>query len=392
MKRAGIITATIIFILFSFYGINITLGALTGKDIRNLEYFIGSNDNAALFESDQYCSVKSRIPGLEQSKDPELLALYKFEEACQSFASDSMMFFTTMPNSIGNAQDLARSMSNKLREFSKYNVKPLVIIEPETQWGLIDFTEFGQGFYDPWIEEYFKSLLQLGITDEIMGTWVPFPEANLPYWNRSNSTPEDFGIIVNKYLTILRKYFPNTKTSILLNSATYESDDFDWANGDYLSLIPYVEKIEPGLIDSFGLQGFPWSGHQGSRSRNIMDPAEYLNYKLAVEAAEKLGVKKIWFNTGSFAAKYTNDPDSVIYIDANTRKGQLLSVIEEANKLVNLGYEVSVNIFAEDKSATQEATNWSYHDSESSLVLIDFLNKAEQNNLNVSFYDKVVEE
>lgn len=344
MKKLGIILSSIIFILFSIYGINITLGALTGKDFRNFEYFFGSDKNPSLFESDQFCSVKSRIPGLEQSEDPELQALYTIEEACQSFASNQMMFFTTMPNSIGNAQDLARSMSNKLREFSKYNIKPLVIIEPETQWGLIDFTEFGQGFYDPWIEEYFKSLKQLGVSDEIMGTWVPFPEANLPYWNRSNSTPKDFGIIVNKYLGALRKYFPAAKTSILLNSATYESDDFDWANGDYLSLVPYVEKIEPGLVDSFGLQGFPWVGVAGSNSRKILNPSEYLNFKLAVEAVEKMGVKKIWFNTGTFAAKYTNDPDSVIYIDANTRKQLLLGVIDEARRLVNLGYEVSINI------------------------------------------------
>lgn len=337
-------------------------------------------------------SSPARSEGLSTSPNPSLRRLGELEQKCNTSATDSLMHFTIMPKDSKVAKELAQQMAQDLVEYSQHSITPIVIVEPDSDWGLVDFTEFNSGFWDSWIKDYFSELKNQGVTDEMMGVWVPFPEANLPFWNHQNTSPDDFSKAVNRYLGILRAEFPDTKTSILLNSATYETDDYNWADGEYRSLRPYVEDLDPELIDSFGLQGLPWMPPANESGQPIFDPNEYLNSQLAREAADIIGTKTIWFNTGSFAAKYTQDEEIKVIVPADIRKQMLEKVLQEALELKRQGYSVSINLFAEDKSNTPEATDWSYWGSnytqriDHELALLDFLREARQSATPVSFY------
>ncbi len=294
-----------------------------------------------------------------------------------------------MPNSSEQAVKMADEMHINLKAFSSAGVSPIIIVEPETNWGLVDFKEFSTGFYDKWLQDYFTALKKKGITDKQMGMWVPFPEANLPYWNNQSATPNDFGSVVNGYLSILKKEYPLVNGGILLNSASYDSTDFEWENGDYTSLLPYVKSIRPGLVDSFGLQGFPWAPSADKSGPGIFDAREYLNSDLAIEAAQKLNVSKIWFNTGSFSSKYTQDSGKTVKISPQRRKEILTGIYNELLRAKEKGYAISVNIFAEDKSKVAEATNWTYIDeiSDNQVIFADFIRKAHSANISISLYD-----
>lgn len=339
------------------------------------------------------CSAKApRDQHFVVSTNPSIRRLGEFDKKCASAVTDSLMYFTIMPKDSLVAKELAGKVAATIQIYHDNGIKPIVIIEPDSAWGLIDFNEFNTGFYDVWISDFFKELVRLGITSDTMGTWVPFPEANLPYWNHQNTKPEDFSKAVNRYLGILRKYYPDTKTSILLNSATYPTDDYNWADGEYLSLAPYVSGLDKKLVDSFGLQGLPWMSPANTVTRYVFEPTEFLNTKIAKEAADIIGTKDIWFNTGTFASKYAQEPEKKVLVPASVRKEMLDKIHRQALDLKKSGYNVSVNIFAEDKSGTAEATDWSYWGSDDTqntsheLAIINFLKDLHSEGIGVSFY------
>lgn len=390
MNRATIIRYTIYFIITSLIGSTVVLSQFVNMRQFDFSFGIGSKSGQPKIETlSSKCRPADISNNITNSNSKYLKKLSDYQVLCGSKVADKQMLFTSMPNSQKAAQDLATRIVPELKAFADAGVTPLVIVEPTSEWGLIDFTEFGTGFYDPWITEYFAALKKQGITDEQMGIWVPFPEANLPYWNRKNATPRDFAGIVNRYLGIYKARFPKGKASILLNSATYESDDFDWARGEYLSLLPYVSDIKPGLVDSFGLQGFPWSPAKSQGGTGIFDSREFLNHELAVEAARKLGVKEIWYNTGTFAKKYTQDEDKLVIITAEKRKDISFGIVNEAEVTKQAGFSVWVNIFAEDKSRVAESTDWSYISlgSDHQRVFHDLIQRLDSKGIGISLYD-----
>jgi len=340
------------------YGVWITFGTFLGKNPVQavVDYSNERNENPVLVDK---CSDKPALD-LAGATVPEIVRLDEHQKVCKSFVTDEIMTFALMPKDKTEAVKMADTMAIALKEYSKYGIKPLVIIEPEASWGLIDFLEFERGFYNPFLTLYFNQLRANGITDSMMGTWVPFPEANTPLWNKQNSTPKDFVGCINIYLGILRSYYPTAKTSILLNSATYPNEDTNYLKGEYVSLIPYLDGIKPGLVDSFGMQGFPWSPAKGENEREVNDIRVFLPSRLLEEAADKLAVKEVWINTGTYSTKYTNNADITVYVAPEARKAILKEIITLGKDLQAKGYTVKVNLFNEDKSETAEATDWSY--------------------------------
>ncbi|HSX02204.1 MAG TPA: hypothetical protein VLI05_02700 [Candidatus Saccharimonadia bacterium] len=391
MKRHEIIICSIIFLACSLFAADTASVGLRGTHLVNLPKLIWDQPKAYAVTS--HCSSKPAIAGLAQAQDASLRKLATYQTACGSFASSTLMVFTDMPKDSKEAVTMADQMATTLKEYQKYRVTPLVIVEPVASWGFVDFSDFRSGLYDPWIMAYFAELKHDGITDSAMGTWVPFPEANLPYWNSQSVKPEDFGYLINDYVGMQKHYFPDSKSSIMLNSATYSSTDFNWANGEYISLIPYVKNIQHGLVDSFGLQGFPWAPRASQSGNGIYDAGEYLDPNLAKEAADYLGVKQIWLNTGSFARKYTLDDKDTITVSPEKRKDILGGAIDQAIKLQKQGYQVSINLFAQDKSTVDEATDWSYWGPDGPLhspaatVFNEFATKLNQAKIGLWIFD-----
>ena len=237
----------------------------------------------------------------------------------------------------------------------KYDIDPIVFFEPSAAQGVIDLKAFSEGKYDAAVSTFFSALRDLGVSDSTMGTWVPVPEGNTPVW--STLDPTIYGRAVTKAVTLQKKAFPASKASILLSSTTYYGSP-DWDDGKSVSLRPYLANIKPGIVDSMGLQGFPWVA-RGNASVTNGSPADYLRKDIAVEAAKILGVKEIWINTGTFGSKYVGTSGKTEISDS-TRSTLLKGVLALAVSMKAEGFAVAIHLFAEDKSATGEATDWSY--------------------------------
>src|SRR5690606_15193158 len=109
--------------------------------------------------------------------------------------------------------------------------------------------------------------------------------------------------------------FPRAKGSVLLNATTYDPNDLEWNNGNYINLNQYLIGIERNLVDSVGIQGFPWVSDAQKERKQIFDASEFLQPDIAIAAAQELRTRNIWFNTGSFGSKYTNDSERIVYVN-----------------------------------------------------------------------------
>ncbi len=351
-----------LFVLASLYSVNVVMGSLlhTSLSVKGVQQFVSDRTQGSrVVASTGTCSTATAL-NLATATDPHLAKLAEYQDVCGSFVTAELMVFTDMPKDDADARARATAFAETLKSFRAAGVTPLVMVEPVTDWGLIDFKEFDSGFYDQWLATYFKTLKSQGITDADMGTWGPFPEANLPYWNNLSATPRDFANVVNRYLRIMKQTFPGARGTVLLNSASYETTDFAWQNGEYVSLREYVAGLDKQLVTSFGLQGFPWMPDASQVGPGIFDAGEYLNYRLASEAADILQTKDIWFNTGTFQAKYTLDVEKTVYLSPAKRTDMLNGIVDEALKLRDRGYKIRINLFSQDKSRVAEATDWSY--------------------------------
>lgn len=295
-------------------------------------------------------------PGLASAASAELRKLVQYQLACNGSLAARDSFFVPTPATVSAAKSDASDVATKLKEYARFGVKPLVFMEPDTDSGsILDLKQYQAGAYDAALDAYFAAIKADGITDGMMGMWVAFPEGNLPVWNNTN--PVTYAANVTKVIQLQKKYFPASQAAILLDSETYPSGT-SWSNGQYVSLLPYVQKLPKGLVDSFGLQGFPWAPPAGQAGA-VYSPQTYLRVNFAAEAARALGISSVWLNTGSFSQMYTNSNHNVTVSSAQ-RQVMLNGVLAQANVLKAQGFTVAIHLFAQDKSNTPEAINWSY--------------------------------
>jgi len=391
-KELRIVNAILVgmFILFSL----LTLSLSANSDLLSVfKDTLGGNRA----ESDRYgqnsekqCQKEKPLTNL-RTDDAQLRKLDEYQVVCNSFVSNRMMFFTSFPQDTKTALELSSQVANKLKAFKQSGVTPIVVVEPYIKSGAMSYQEYLRGTYDPAVGVFFNALAAEGVTEGMMGIWVPFPESNTPSWNNKDTEPGDFGLVVNKYLGALKKQFPKAEGSILLNATTYEPTDTEYENGDYISLVPYIQNIDKKLVSSIGIQGFPWVSRATAQRREIFRAAEFLQVDRAIEAAQELRTRDIWFNTGSFASKYTLNPKEQVDIAPADRKAILEGILEELKRVRTFQqneYRVFVNIFAEDKSKKQEATNWSYFMNEDNKeVFRDFVTQLKTANINLAIYD-----
>jgi len=309
-------------------------------------------------------------PGLSASSEPLLRKLAVYERSAGGAVASGMMIFTDIPSGQNAAASAASEMAARLKSFSAYGLKPVVIMEPVINGSPVNFGNYKNGGYDGVLNKYFSSLKSNGITDADMGMWVFFPEANLPEWGPVDIA--DFAPNVTRTVGIQKKYFPASQSSILLDAQSYPAGGTSWDNGAYVSLAPYVSGIPKGTLDSFGLQGFPWAPPANEGGPASYDPSVYLKASLASQAAQILGTNNVWFNTGTYGSKYTNNTSQVIHLSPYQRQQLLNGVLSQAATLKGQGFTVEVNLFSEDKSNTAEATDWSYGSTDEQAVFKTF--------------------
>jgi hypothetical protein len=299
---------------------------------------------------DLNCRVDGPVsPALTTSEVSQMKKLYEYEKACGGKIIDRMMLFEAMPATVSEAKTMAADVAFQLKEFKRFGISPLVIWEPNTSKGLINFQDFANGSYDAALGTYFQTLVSKGINSQTMGMWVSFPEANIPVWQTTN--PDLFATCVTRTAQLQKKYFSKSQASILLESKTYTKG---WSSGSFKSLSPYVKNIPKGLIDSFGYQGFPWPDPQPD-----YNAGHYLNPSLAVAAAKQLAVKSVWFNTGTFnKGKAYNG--QTIKLTPSQRQTILNDILKQAKAVKANGFNVAINLFAENKYNVAEGIDWSY--------------------------------
>ncbi|HET7302770.1 MAG TPA: hypothetical protein VFI74_05575 [Candidatus Saccharimonadales bacterium] len=389
MKPRHIVYINAVFAGLMIFSASMVYQFMTGNKPLDIVRNFGHHQKAQTITTDK-CSNKAAIE-LKDAQSRPLQKLAVYQQACHSYATNTMMVFVSMPSDQTEAVTYAQADAKTLKDFAKHGIRPLVVAEPTSKAGNnLDFELFANGTYNTALDAYFTELKNQGLTDEQMGIWNPFPEANLPYWD--NNQVAFFAPAVNNYLGILKAHFPGAHTSILLNSATYDTADFNWENGEYQSLLPYVKDIQPGLVEYAGIQGFPWVGKQGSAAA-ILNAAEFLNPDLLTEMADALHTKKIWFNTGTFGRKYTLDVADTVQMTPERRKSVINTIHTQAKALQKQGYDISVNIFAQDKSKTAEATDWSYwsnsqpFSSPAAPVITDFIGQLNDDKIAFWLFD-----
>ena len=330
---------------------------------------------------------------MSASTNPQLRKLAEYEVVCDGSFTDKTMLFTNMPTNTVEARSQAREMTATLKELAKYHVSPLVIFEPtDAEGNTLDLPELRNGIYDAAFASYFQNLKDNGVTDKMMGMWVPFPEANTPMWGTTD--PAIFAANVTHVVSLQKQYFPKSQASVMLNSQSYEADDEEWRYGKYSSLVPYVKDIKKGLVNSFGLQGFPWLPPADDHtSKPITDPHVFLDPELAKDAADALDIHELWLNTGTFGAAHTGDEATEVKVSAAERRQFLENILKQVGELRDDNYNVAVHVFAEDKSANKEGIDWSYwkpgeaDQSDATAVFQEFVRSARLNGVSLWLYD-----
>jgi hypothetical protein len=351
----------------------------------------GKDTNAAL--AAMPCGIDMpRRANMAESASPQLRKLAEYEAVCKAAFADQQMLFSATPTTPQEARQLGNRLATTLKEYDAYSVHPLVVLEPVAPDGtILSLAAFAAGAYDASLAEYFATLQKRDVSDAMMGTWVPFPEANTPVWNETN--PDDFATAVTRIARLQKKAFPGSQASVLLGSQSYPSNDTEWLHGRFASLLPYTQNIPAGLIDSFGYQGFPWLPAADTEGYAMIDANKFLRTDYAAAAAESLGVRAIWFNTGTFARAHTDSPAAEVTMQVDQRRQILHSVLTQAGKLEERGFEVTVNLFAEDKSAMTEGVDWSYwqngkaQQSAARPAFVSFVKQATADDIPVAVYD-----
>ena len=260
------------------------------------------------------CHQQSLSPAdpLKTSTNLQLSKLEEYYSICDKSAITTLMTFSGLPRTIAEADEQAADMAQTFKDFSLAGVTPLVIVEPAYSDQKIDLVALQGGSFDTAFSHYLSKLRLLGVNDSMVGTWVFFPEPNIPEW--STLDPTVFKDNTRRFGGIFKTYFKTAKLSILLDSMTYTENNYNGA-GQYKSLIPFVDGLPSGLVDSIGYQGFPWSAPSDSGGESNLDAAVFLKSSFAIEAAQKLGVKNIWFNSGTFGTYYANDKSKLVIIN-----------------------------------------------------------------------------
>jgi len=330
------------------------------------------------------------VIGLATAIAPELRKLAQYEQLCNGNLVNRSSFFVPTPITVAAAASDASDAATKLIEYASFGIKPLVFMEPDTDNGTnIDLNLYQAGAYDSALDAYFADLKADGVTDAMMGMWVILPEGNMPIWTTDD--PATYSADVVKTIQFQKKYFPSSLSAILLNSESYPSAS-SWSGGSYSSLLPYLQGIPTGLVDSFGLQGFPWAPPADQLGAADYDPSVYLPTNLASEAAKALGISSIWFNTGTFNQMYTQNSAETVTLQPLQRQGMLNGVLAQAKALQAQGFSVAIHLFAQNKSNTSEADDWSYwqtspNDGPGTAVFTTFVHQAAEANIPLWLFD-----
>lgn len=321
---------------------------------------------------------------LTHSLDPQIHQLADYGDVLQQKLPDSMMLFTSTPVNPEDAASAAADMATTLKQYHHVNIQPLVIMEPTTNGGdtILDLGAISRGEYNGALKVYFEALKAHGITDEMMGNWIPIPEANNNAWNVID--PQVVGQAIVQVAQIQKNAFPASHVGMLLDSQTYDPKHDNWSAK---SLLPYVQQIPHGLVDNFCLQGFPYvDPHTTTREVADQDPNQFLGARMAIEAAKALGVTKVIVNSGTYSRTQVGSEDNgEVDVPVAVRQKLLNGETQQVRLIEQAGYATVFNYFAANKADT-EGTDFSYQDPASTALLTSSVQALRNDGVGVSLF------
>lgn len=386
MTKKDFYLFSIILIGLGIFGWFLSFQVFSNEPVVSVVNNLVKSKEEQIVENNIRCSDKDKINFGEVSV-PEIIKLKEYQDICDSYITDTVMYFSIIPSK-GTYNDIIKKDVKNFLEFKKYGIKPILILEPYTEDTIMSWFDIRNGEYDKYIEDYFFEMKKNGITESDIEMIVPLPEANVPSWGEENINPIEFGKAYVQITNVIRTQWPNISMSILFNSQSYDPSDIDWNNGEYKEYDDYISGIPNGYVQSFGIQGFPWASAANQRTIEISDPEEFLSPYLIESTLRTLKIKKVWLNTGTFYSKYNQDPERKIIINTAKRKKILSDIASISELLADKGFDVKVNIFAENKAKTAEATDWSYSTSEQKLLIRDFVRDLYTKEIDFSIADK----
>lgn len=314
---------------------------------------------------------------LPNSTDPQLQLLGQYEKRL-SRGFDQMMLFRNIPLTVDDANKQAAAAAPILKEYARQGIKPLVIFEPtEVDLRSVDAAVF---------TAYFQALQANGIDNGSIGIWAPFPEPNIPEWStgedKGNTDPEIFKSNFTKAATSLKATFPEAKTVLLLNSATYQNHDVEYkqhASYDSEDLLKYAKGLPHNLADSACLQGFPWAP-------DAFDAGKFLKADLAIALGKELGVHDIRLNTGTFGRMHDTT------VSAAQRSDILDDILQQARRIKRIGFNVTLDLFIENKYDAAENADWSYPVGPDWDTFWRFVDTAGRKGMNIIIFDQPPQE
>lgn len=320
-------------------------------------------------------AVPELHPGLADSSEPQLQLLSEYEERLNR-GFDEMMFFRDIPQAPEAAVIQATQTAETLKEYDKQGITPLIIFEPEG----LDLRNVDASIFDA----YFQALKDAGVDKESIGMWALFPEPNIPEWSveqdRGNTNPEIFRANFTAAAESLKRVFPEAQTVMLLNAATWQSHDVDYAQGpsyDPDVLLQYARGIPEGLVDIACLQGFPWIPADFNPNGGFLDA------ELAIALAEELGVEEVRLNTGTFSQMQG------VEISPEQRTEIWNRILDQIRQVSETGFKVTVDLFAEQKFWAGEDTDWSYNGRpEDRQLLKDIAAAAAEAGISLTIFDQ----
>jgi hypothetical protein len=293
-----------------------------------------------------------------------------------NFAS-SIMIFSSIPVNSEEVENVSTRIAEKIKTLSASGLQAVIVVEPiSASAGKLNFSDIALGKYNNDFVALFAALKAKGVTDANIGNWIIWPEPNLPdkYWNKPGFVSSNYGDMFNNFAGPLKAAFPSAQTTILMDTKSYEPDDYDYARGKAVSWAPYLNRVKKELVTTMGIQGFTWYSKDGTDE--LTDPKQYLPTNLVVEAANQLGVKSVLVNTGQ-AKAYKSTTGSIVSIPEAKRRSINNQVAAQILSINNLGFSITAILFVEDKIYT-EGVNFSYPDSEGAMfrLLVNDLNYA----------------
>lgn len=338
------------------------------------------NSAPALSPSPSRSHEQGQTPHFDKSTETGLLKFYESEVD----AAPEMMHFITMPENDNEAATQAKELAATIKDWSDNKEKPVIIMEPTRVSGdnLMNLDEMAAGKYDEVFDTYFSTLKEEGVTSAEIGALVPLPEPNLPQWKNGITNPQTFDRNFTMISSTFKKYFPDAPVWMMLDSTSHPDNDWGTSSTATSDLLKYTD-IKPGLVDSFGLQGFPW--------KKTDAPADFLNGEAAAACANKLGIKRVWFNTGTWSETHNPDSDNhPLTMNDKDRASILAGIFRQAKAAQSAGLQIdAINLFAQNNFDNKDdgSAVFSYTTPNDLSTLRTFVNHAKSADMPVMIFD-----